>query len=823
MPGVTVDEIFQPRNKFDLLLEGLIYALLIFAPLAMGVVEAWSEFVVVCLGAAIALVLSSKFLFDRDARQVWSWAYAPLTLFILFGVVQIIPLPSALVSLISPNTVELKRELIGDIASLERTTISFYPAATMHNLRLVLVFAALFAASAHVFRSQPAVRRLLTVIATLGATLALLTITQVLTGTTEIYWLIEKSTDSIANGGPFVNRNNFCVFMNLAVGCSLALLLLKINDGLEGMPKSLANVLDWITSPNARWVWLLIGTLVLSMTATFLSLSRGGVVALLFAGASLTLLMALRQRLEAPAWVMVCLALAAFVGVLLLGFDAVYDRLSTLQGEDAYHGRWEIAKGVVVAWTQFPLLGAGLGTHEVVYPMFGRLKSPSLFAHAENEYAQLAEEMGVIGLLALISFLFFVFRAWLRCLGGGWATALAYGLGFALATTLVHSVGDFGFHLPANHGLVAVLCGTLIGVGQCFDSTASTHVSLASRRLIAPAVSAVFVGALGWAVLTGNDARAAEAHWTSALASEARMENRDWQATDEQYADLIRAAARAHDRVPSNVHFRYWLAVYRWRAISRDLEERAGAIVLTEETEALVERIVRDLHEARETCPTFGPAYCVAGQLERLYLHREIGEERIRTAFKLAPFDPMVCFAVGALETTAGRHDVALTCYRRALDLDERLFGDIASVLLRAGRLDLAVQLAGDEVRRLELLEKRLADREVAPGSVAEVQQRMFEVLRGICESPDAPPHALARVAAHYDRNGDYLTAEELYRRALTGRYDQVAWRLSLARVYVRLDRMKDATRHARICLRLRPGLDAARNLLEQLTRSVRN
>ena len=42
-------------------------------------------------------------------------------------------------------------------------------------------------------------------------------------------------------------------------------------------------------------------------------------------------------------------ALGSFTCVLCLGFDAVYDRLATLQGVDAYQGRWQIVEDVAIA------------------------------------------------------------------------------------------------------------------------------------------------------------------------------------------------------------------------------------------------------------------------------------------------------------------------------------------------------------------------------------------------------------------------------------------------------------------------------------------
>ena len=67
-------------------------------------------------------------------------------LFILIAVFQLVPLPAGRVRTLSPNTAVLKTELLSDLPNadqaLESMTLSFYPNATRHDLRLVLAVAA---------------------------------------------------------------------------------------------------------------------------------------------------------------------------------------------------------------------------------------------------------------------------------------------------------------------------------------------------------------------------------------------------------------------------------------------------------------------------------------------------------------------------------------------------------------------------------------------------------------------------------------------------------------------------------------------------------
>ena len=133
-------------------------------------------------------------------------------------------------------------------------------------------------------------------------------------------------------------------------------------------------------------------------------MTRGGMVSMLVAAGFTTLVLSSRRSLRGRGWVIVLMALGAFICILYVGFDAVYDRLATLQQFNQYEDRLQIIKDIAVEWTKFPVLGTGLGTHEVVYPMFDRSTIPALAAYAENEYAQAAEETGLISLAALSLF-----------------------------------------------------------------------------------------------------------------------------------------------------------------------------------------------------------------------------------------------------------------------------------------------------------------------------------------------------------------------------------------------------------------------------------
>src|SRR5688572_15120949 len=89
-------------------------------------------------------------------------------------------------------------------------------------------------------------------------------------------------------------------------------------------------------------------------------------------------------------------------------------------------------------------------------------------AHVENEYAQVLEEMGGVGLGLVLLFAGMVWWSWWRGMRAARVpvSPAAIGLGFGLLAVMIHSTADFGQHLPAVAGLSAVTCGVLVVLGQ---------------------------------------------------------------------------------------------------------------------------------------------------------------------------------------------------------------------------------------------------------------------------------------------------------------------------------------------------------------------
>lgn len=807
------------ERRCDGVVECLLAALLCFAPLAFGATEAWSEQVVIALAAGMAAALALKLLVRPAGRVTWSWAYLPALLFLALIVVQLLPLPARALGWISPNTHAVRAELLADLPGQPASAapLSFYLPATYHDLRLLLAITAIFVVVANVYRSAPQVTRLLKLVAVIGLAVATIALYQNLAGAQTIYGLVSAGH---VNSGPFMNHSHFGQFMNLSIGAMLGLLLMGLDESSRPYCRDGAR-----STYHAGPPWLWACGIVLAAATVLMSLTRGGAISMLVAGAATGAVLARRRQTRGRGAMVVVLGIAIFGGLLYAGFDTVYQRLATLRNvADDNGNRAEVLRDLWALSARFPLAGTGLGTHEFVFPMFDRSAAAGLSTHAENEYAQLLEETGWAGAALCLAFMAMIAFHYVRCV---WRPRqrihlAAFGLGFGLLAIVVHSLSDFGQHVPANAALTAVSTGLLVSLSQFGRHLAAASSRQARPRRVVVATRAVAAAAtvcVAFVCLAAADrSRRAEAAWTRAAEVEAQLDDKGWdQGSDEDYAALIGEAGEAVALAPGDVTYRFWLNVYRWRSISRAADPTAEPLELTSDEVEFAERVVSELHESRALCPTFGRIHSFAGQLERFALMRPEGGRHIRTGYRLAGYDPGACFAAAALEAEEKRWDDSVRAARRAAQLDRLLAPAVSELYLRLERPDLAHAAAAGDHSALASLADRLESLAGQEALVARCRAEALSLAQAAADRPDARAATLAELADLYARQGTDASAIDYYRRALTLDYGHVDWRLRLARLLDKIGHYEEAVREARICLRLRPDMRDAQALITSI------
>lgn len=810
--------------RVETFIEYLVVALLAFAPLALGAVEAWSRLIVVVGVAALAGAIALRAMIPGTPATVRSWSYLPIVFFLGWVVLQLVPLPIGIIRLISPHTVSLRNGLLSGLSSAENAssvTLSLYHLATRDDLIVVLLASTVFVAVLNVYRRSRQVERLLMAIAIIGLVIALIQLAQALGGAKAVYGSIPTPGDRVALGGPFINRNNFAQFMDLSVGAALGLLLMRGRRLIMDFGGGRCGFERAIRSPAVRSLWLLALAVLLGICSIFLSLSRGGTVALLAAIAVTVVALGRSRMMSGWVWLLAAVMIAALGVVLALGFNSMYDRIAALQHEQ--NNRWQIVKDLTVVWRQFPVSGTGLGTHEFVYPAYDRSNLPTLAVHAEDEYAQLIEETGFVGLAIVLAFVAIVWGGWYRSTRRGTSgrAAIAFGLGLGLLAVMIHSTVDFAMHVPAVAILAAVTCALLVRPLDDRDAQlkSSHRPARPSARLLSWGGAAAAAATFCWMLAHAYSAYAAESNWEQAQQMDAELSQAGWQnGTNEQYAQIISAASVASAAQPDSIVYSYWLNVYRWRAISRLRDEQTGQVLLTEEGVGYAQRIANDLASALGLCPTFGPAQSLLGQLQRSVLGDPAGASRIRTAAELAPWDTSTCLLAAQLDAEEGRWDESIALARRVMLVGTIDFREVANLyVLQLRRPDLAVQLAGEDDDRLSVVAQMLTGREDQKPLSDQISARILALRQARVRNADAPAEVVAWMAAYDAQHGRADEAINFYERALSINYADADSHLQLAKLLAARGDVQRALHEARVSLRLQPQSQPAKDLVGEL------
>ncbi len=806
-------------DRFDRMIEGLLVALLTFAPLALGAVQAWSETVFLTLAAAMALVLAAKLLKRPDVRFIWSWTYLPIAVFLALTAIQLAPLPVGLLKLISPHTVALKTSLLsplpGSAEHLSPMTLSFYPEATLANLRLLLGVSMVYVVTLNVVRQARQVQRLLIAITIIGAAVAVCALGHLIFGAKRIYGFVDVPVAWVV--GPFVNRNHFGQFMNLSLGAAAAVLLVHVDQIHRSRRREAVTVTPGATMLNIPpIVWWLSAAVVVMGIGVFFSVSRGAVLSTVIS-AGVALLLAQRRGMRVKMWIMVPLTLIVAVFVIYFGFDALAARFSELRDESS-GGRMQIAKDILVAWKDYPILGMGLGAFEVVYPMFDRSRIVGLASHAENEYAQVLLEGGLLGLAMVSGFVVMIGRRYAQAIRSAPSpmASAAVGLGFGVLAILLQSFTDFGQHIPANAALTAVSCALLVTLAQASRQTKAAEPRITAGRRAPRLASTVVVAAVSlWVVSDAFDLARAEYNWSDVRALEPGLRNHNWQGEDNDYARLLIAASRASELRPGDIHFRHWLNFYRWKSISRRHDPKTGELILDEQQLGWSQRVVAELLRGLWRCPSFGPSYSLAGQIEKNVLGHPEGARLIRTGYQLSKTDPAANFEAAILDAQEGKWEPAMVKFEHAAGLLPNYLTEGVEVLCRdLHRPDMALQLADQDVPAVRRIIKMLDEAGDAQAS-AQGKARLSELIKAHAAPPDAPSQALIDAARLATSEGDHAAAIALYRRALNLNDVRADWRLEMARALAARGDLQEAMDEARVAQRL--GSSAASGFILEL------
>jgi O-antigen ligase len=212
---------------------------------------------------------------------------------------------------------------------------------------------------------------------------------------------------------------------------------------------------------------LLIGFgLILMILALVLSASRGGIMSLLLSFSLIILLFRDPGKRERFSKILVMIFGLAVLWAAWIGLDAVISRFFT--ASEDFSGRWILWVNTFEIFKDFPVLGSGLGTFTEVLSMYRSFHIVGLDIQAENDFLQLASEVGLVGvgpLLVLFLFLFFRSTSGMRSLSHG-EPQRYIGIGglVGILALMFHSIVQKNLQLPANAFLYTVIWAVVLRI-----------------------------------------------------------------------------------------------------------------------------------------------------------------------------------------------------------------------------------------------------------------------------------------------------------------------------------------------------------------------
>jgi O-antigen ligase len=175
-----------------------------------------------------------------------------------------------------------------------------------------------------------------------------------------------------------------------------------------------------------------------------------------------SLLIFLPARSPARLWIAIGSAVLLIAAVVALALSPIGER--TLGTSSSVQSREAINATTARAIVDFLPYGSGLGTFKPVYKLYEDHDGivATVINHAHNDYAELALEMGIPGIILMLLFLGWwtvtVWRAWRFADAGPYARAAS----IASAALLAHSLVDFPLRTAALSTCFAMCLGLLV-------------------------------------------------------------------------------------------------------------------------------------------------------------------------------------------------------------------------------------------------------------------------------------------------------------------------------------------------------------------------
>jgi O-antigen ligase len=399
----------QETRWFSWLRIGVV-TLLCAAPFAFGAVQAWAWSALAIVSLVLLVCWAIGCALQKRVVIQWLPLYIPALLILLLGVIQF--------------TGGLSLDKIGTREALIKFTT---------DVVLFFLVGQLFATS-----SKRVWEGFGLTVTSYAFALSIFAIVQFFSSPDLVYWSIKPQWGG-AIFGPYINHNHYAGLMEML------------------LPIAGAYVLAVPGHSPLRWLGAF--SVLVAFASVELSGSRGGVISLLIEMAIFGWVFGRSRLFGNRRIAAISAAGAVSVGAILILMmiapPEILERYQTLiKSPDLTFGmRTQMAKDTLHIFRDYPLIGTGLGTLETVYPQYQTVFPDRVVEHAHNDFAELAAETGLTGLVLAIAAAVIFFSTGFGKIGskvnelGG---SIRLGAAISCCGILLHSFSDFNLHIPAN-------------------------------------------------------------------------------------------------------------------------------------------------------------------------------------------------------------------------------------------------------------------------------------------------------------------------------------------------------------------------------------
>jgi O-antigen ligase len=404
---------------------------------------------------ALALAIVSRPVTERSTRPLDCAIGAALAV----CAIQLVPLPTGVVSAVSPMRGEVERALRLDGGRW--LTLSLSPADSWHALAVFGGSVLTYLAGRTMFASR-GVRGVCRAVAWLGLLLAGTAIAQRVASPDRIFGTWEVPAGAFPFG-PFVNRNHCATWLLMAIPLVFGYAGARVPRP-SGAPRTSLPAL--VQAVDGRTLVLLLSSTVMTL-ALMLSMSRSGLVA--FGATAAVFAVVIRPRVERTTAVVTTTIAAIALGVAVWFADTASLMLRfSEQIVGGRFGRLAIWQDTFAIVRDFWLTGVGVGSYATAMVLYQTGERTYHYNQAHNHYVQVAAEGGILLTGAVAAGGLLLARlAWrhLRADRSGvfWIRA---GAAAGLAGVAVQSLWETGLRMPANAQLAAVLAALLTQHGR---------------------------------------------------------------------------------------------------------------------------------------------------------------------------------------------------------------------------------------------------------------------------------------------------------------------------------------------------------------------